>query len=192
MATATKQRSRRLARGSEVSIVEMEASDAERVLDFARSLPEEDVLFLRSDITSPEGVAYWVSNLEQGATFTLLAIVDGAVAGYASVHRNPARWTRRVGEIRVNVGAAHRGSGLGKILINDIFDAARGMGLKKLSAMMTIEQSQAQKVFRRLGFQVEAVLADWVEDRLGQPHDLLIMAYDLSGLTDTIDDPVRV
>jgi hypothetical protein len=36
------------------------------------------------------------------------------------------------------------------------------------------------------------VLADWVEDRKGRPHDLIVMAYDLEGLTDQVDEPLRV
>lgn len=183
---------KRLRNGTDVVLRRMEAGDAENMLAFARSLSADDVLFLRSDITDPEGIAYWVSNIENGTTTTLLAEIGGAVAGYASVHRNPARWTRRVGEIRVNVGPAFRKDGLGRLLVNGVFDLARAVGVKKLSAQMTLEQLGAQAVFRRLGFQVEAVLADWVEDRDGRPRDLLVMSYDVDGLTDQADEPVRL
>ena len=193
MTTETKYpATKHLRNGRDVSVRLMEAGDAEQMLAFARSLPADDVLFLRSDITDPEGIAYWVANIENGTTTTLLAEIDGAVAGYASVHRNPARWTRRVAEIRVNVGPKFRRDGLGRLLVNGIFDLARSMGVKKLSAQMTLEQPAAQAVFRRLGFQAEAVLADWVEDREGRPRDLLVMAYDLEGLTDQLDEPLQL
>jgi L-amino acid N-acyltransferase YncA len=187
-----KQASYHLQNGTDVVVRLMEAGDAEQMLAFARSLPADDVLFLRSDITDPEGIAYWIANIENGTTTTLLAESGGAIAGYASVHRNPARWTRRVAEIRVNVGPAFRRSGLGRLLVNGVFDLARSMGIKKLSAQMTLEQPGAQAVFRRLGFQAEAVLADWVEDREGRPRDLLVMAYDIEGLTDQADEPLRL
>jgi L-amino acid N-acyltransferase YncA len=177
--------------GTEVVLRVMDAGDGERVLRFAQSLPADDILFLRSDITQPAGVAYWVANIENGTTATLLAEVDGTVVGYASVHQSPAAWTRRVGEIRVNVGPEHRGAGLGRLLVGEIVDVARTLGLRKLSAQMTMEQQSAQAAFRRLGFRVEAVLADWVEDRLGRPRDLLIMAFDLDGLTNQVDEPLE-
>lgn len=185
-------RTRKIRGGQQVHLSLMTAEDADRVLEFARSLPEEDVLFLRSDITQPEGVAYWVANVENGATCTILADVDGKMAGYASVHLNPARWTRRVGELRVNVGSAYRNAGLGRLLVSEIFDLARTLDLKKLSAQMTVEQQRAGQVFRKLGFRAEAILTDWVEDRAGKPHDLVVMAYDLEGLSDQVDEPLRV
>ncbi len=185
-------RTRRLRGGQDVALRLMTADDAEAILGFSQTLAEEDVLFLRSDITTPEGVAYWVANIETGATVSLLAEIDGAITGYASVHLNPARWTRRVGELRVNVGPAYRSLGLGRVLVNEIFDLARTLDLKKLSAQMTVEQQRAGQVFRKLGFRAEAILTDWVEDRAGKPHDLVVMAYDLEGLSDQVDEPLRV
>ena len=190
--TAVVERTTKLQNGTEVRLRAMDAGDASAMLAFAKSLPPDDVLFLRSDITTPEGIAYWVANLENGTTTSLVAVAEGAIVGYASLHRNPARWTRRVGEIRVNIAHGFRTQGLGRLLVNAIFDRARSLGLRKLSAHMTVDQAGARAVFRRLGFQVEAVLADWVEDREGNPRDLLIMAYDLDGLTDMADDPLQL
>ena len=64
--------------------------------------------------------------------------------------------------------------------------------LKKLTANMTTDQRGAQAAFRRLGFVPEAVLADYVEDRKGRLHDLVIMCYDIDGLTDRMAEPLRV
>ena len=98
-----------------------------------------------------------------------------------------ARWTRRVGEIRVNGSPRFRGRGLGKRLTGEIFEFAKSLGLRKLSAMMTPDQVAARAAFERLGFRVEAVLADWVEDRGGRVRDMLIMTHDLDGFTDQVD-----
>lgn len=190
-------RSNRYPRNIKVGEVDLEfrlmtPDDGERILEFGQGLPAEDLLFLRSDITQPEGVAYWVANLENGTTTTVLALAEGHVSGYASIHRSGAPWTRRVGEIRVNVAPASRARGLGRQLVNEIFDLARTLDLKKLSAQMTVEQDRARKIFRDLGFRAEAVLADWVEDRNGRSRDLLIMTYDLEGLTDQVDEPLQV
>jgi RimJ/RimL family protein N-acetyltransferase len=162
----------------------MEPSDREAILSFARNLPPDDLLFLRLDIASPDGVDEWVRNIEAGRTITVLADADGAIAGYASVHHNDVLWNRHVGEIRVNVGSEYRRHGLGRRLVNEVFVIARELGLRKITAQMTPDQKGARVTFERLGFRPEALLADYVVDRDGKTRDLLIMSLDVAGFTD--------
>lgn len=176
----------RLSDGTEVTIRHMEPEDQEKILTFAARLPEEDLLFLRTDITDRQVVKQWAENIKRGHTVTLLAEVGGEVAAYASVHLDQAQWTRHVGEIRVNGGPRFRGRGLGKRLTSEIFEVGKSLGLKKLAAMMTPDQAAARAAFERLGFRVEAVLADWVEDRTGRVRDMLIMTHDLAGFSDQV------
>ncbi len=176
----------KLSDGRRVSLRLMEAADRQRVLSFAQSLPPDDLLFLRTDITEPALVDEWIGNLEKGATVTVLAEVDGKLAGYASLHLEQARWTRRVGEIRVQVGVPYRGVGLGRQHAAQIFGLGQARGLKKMAAMMTPDQAGARAAFEKIGFSVEALLQDWVVDRKGRPRDLLIMSHDLEGLSDHV------
>lgn len=164
----------------------MKKADRDAVLNFARSLPQDDLLFLRTDITEAANVDEWVANIERGATVTVLALTGGQMVGYASLHSDQARWTRRVGEIRVQVAPAHRGAGLGRRLAAEIFALGQARGIKKMAAMMTPDQTGARAAFERLGFQVEALLQDWVVDREGRPRDLLIMSHDVEGLSDQL------
>ncbi len=170
----------------EFTIRLMEPTEADRVAvsNFASELREEDLLYLRTDISDPAVVAQWVQNVETGHTTTLIAEMGGAFAGYASVHREPARWTRGVGELRVNAGQRYRGVGLGRALVAEAFQLGKDLGLRKLCGMLTPEQHGARTAFERLGFRVEASLHDWVEDRRGRLHDLLLMTYELDGFTD--------
>jgi L-amino acid N-acyltransferase YncA len=178
--------------GTSIQIRLMTADDRAAVQTFARALPREDLLFLRVDITDPAVVDEWIHNIGAGLSTTLLAVDDDGVIGYATVHRNRAPWTRGVGEIRVNVASGYRARGLGRILTAQIFDLARGLGLRKLMANMTTDQPGAQAAFRRLGFVPEALLADYVEDRNGTPRDLVMMSYDVGGHTDHLAEPLRV
>ena len=176
----------KLSDGRHVSLRLMEATDKQKILSFAQSLPPDDLLFLRTDITEPSLVNEWIGNLEKGTTVTLLAEVDGKLAGYASLHLDQARWTRRVGEIRLQVGVPYRGAGLGKQLAAQVFRLGQARGLKKMAAMMTPDQAGARAAFEKIGFSVEALLQDWVVDRKGRPRDLLIMSHDLEGLSDHV------
>jgi L-amino acid N-acyltransferase YncA len=163
----------------EIPLRLMSAADQARILEFARALPEEDLLFLRSDITDPVTVGEWIKDLEQGTTITLLAEPEGGLAGYASLHVNPLRWTRRVGEIGINTAPEWRSRGLGEGLCAEIVALARTLQLRKMTAQMVADHQSARALFDRQGFHVEALLPDWVEDRTGNCRDLLLMAYDL-------------
>jgi len=169
-------REARLKNGQVILLRLMEETDKQGLLNFARSLPPDDLLFLRTDITDPAIIDAWVRNIAEGRSVSVLAELDDRVAGYASIHTEGARWTRQVGEIRVQVGADYRGLGLGKRLVGEIFRLSQDLGLKKLAAMMTPEQVSARGTFEELGFRVEAQLQDWVVDREGRSRDLVIMS----------------
>jgi L-amino acid N-acyltransferase YncA len=178
-----------LSDGREFTIRVMEPSDEDKsaISKFAGNLREEDLLYLRTDITDPAVVSQWIQNLRSGHTTTLIAEMDNEIAGYASVHREPARWTRGVGELRVNAAQRFRGVGLGRVLVADAFNLGKSLGLRKLCGMLTPEQNGARTAFERLGFRVEASLQDWVEDRRGRFHDILVLTYELDGFTDQAD-----
>ena len=162
----------------------MGTGDRDAMLAFVRNLPPDDLLFLRLDVTTPEGMDEWVRNVEAGRTLTVLAEADGRIVGYASIHNNQVLWSRHVGEIRVIVDADHRKLGLGRRLADEVFVAARDIGLRKITAQMTTDQKGARATFERLGFRPEALLADYVVDRDGKTRDLLIMSHDVAGFTD--------
>jgi RimJ/RimL family protein N-acetyltransferase len=173
--------------GAAVSLRLMTPFDADRIVTFARSLPTDDLLFLRMDITNPDVVAQWVQNLATGRTITMIAEVKGEMVGYASLHYSEVTWQRHLGEIRIQVGQSYRSQGLGRILAGEIFSIARDLGLRKFVAQMTPDQKGAIATFERLGFKPEALLQDFVIDRVGRTRDLMVMAYDVTGFTEHVN-----
>ena len=163
----------------EIPLRLMRADDRDKILEFARGLSEEDLLFLRTDISDPATVDEWINDLARGTTVTLLAEPEGALAGYASLHVNPLRWTRKVGEISINTAPEWRSRGLGESLCTEIVALGGTFQLRKLAAQMVADHRSARALFERQGFHVEAMLPDWLEDRTGHCRDLLLMAYDL-------------
>jgi RimJ/RimL family protein N-acetyltransferase len=170
--------------GTTVTLRLMQAADEAALLKFAQSLPEDDLLFLSVDITKPEAVAQWAMGLETGHMHTILAEVEGELVGHGSLLHNYLQWTRHLGEMMLLISPKMRGKGLGHLLASELFALAKSMNLRKIAARMAFEQKGAIQVFERLGFKPEALLADYVIDRRDCTHDLIVMSYDVTGLTE--------
>src|ERR1700689_5484915 len=99
----------RLRDGHSATIRVMEPEDADKIIEFAKDLPADDLLFLRTDITDRNAVNSWVDGIKNGNTLTLLAEVDGELAPSATVHLAQARWPLRVGEILIIPSSRFRG-----------------------------------------------------------------------------------
>jgi L-amino acid N-acyltransferase YncA len=168
----------------QITVRPMQAADRDAVLAFAQALPADDLLFLPLDITHPKVIDGWVSHLESGRAATVVAESAGRLIGMGTLVRSKTTWARHLGDIRLLVSTEARGIGLGNLLANEVFVLAEEAGLRKIVAQMAAEQRGAIAVFERLGFKAEALMADYVMDRDGRTHDLIVMSYDVTGLNE--------
>lgn len=146
---------------------------------FTRSLADSDLMFTRMDIADPEVVAEWLENVARGRTHTLLIEEDGQIQGYGSLHFSPVYWTRHMAEIRLLVTSRLRGKGIGRYVVNALCDVAKERGMRRVIAQIPATQPKVRYMFEHLGFQPVALLTDWLKDRHGQRHDLLVLARNL-------------
>jgi ribosomal protein S18 acetylase RimI-like enzyme len=177
----------RLSDGATVTVRRMRVDDVDRILGFSRALPEDDLLFLRMDITERQVVERWAMQLGLDRAVSFIAEVADVMVGYGSLFYNETTWQRHMGEMRLLVAPAYRSRRLGHALAAAVYESARARGLRKIVAHMTSDQKAAISTFERLGFQAEALLQDFVIDRRGRTHDLVVMAHDVEGLSNTID-----
>lgn len=165
---------------SALTLRPMTAADGDAMLAFAQALPPHDLLFLRRDITRPEVVSQWITDLGNGLT-TVLAVEAEGIRGYATVDQSlRMSWTAHLAELRVLVSEDFRARGLGRVLTEEAFRLAMAMGVEKMIAQMTLDQDGAIEMFRRMGFQPEALLKDHVKDRDGKKYDLVMMTHDVA------------
>jgi RimJ/RimL family protein N-acetyltransferase len=169
--------------GTQVKLRLMTADDKDGVLAFARSLPEDDLLFLSFDITQESFVKNWIRRIEAGNWHTIVVEIGGKLVGHGSLMQTEQIWSRHLGEIILLLSPEVRGKGLGNILAGELFAKAEELKLQKIVARMASEQKGAIQVFEKLGFNAEALLADYVIDRNDKTHDLIAMSYDVRGLT---------
>lgn len=177
---------RRLSAG-DLTVRPMDANDGAAVRAFAEGLPDHDLLFLRRDIRDAGVVDRWIGEIGSGQMTTLLALADGELIGYASIDRSQLQWSSHVAEIRVAISEAARSKGLGRLLVEQAFQAAIAAGIEKLVARMTPDQKGAVAAFEGLGFRPEGLMRNHVRDLSGEKHDLLVMGLDIVALHGTLE-----
>jgi RimJ/RimL family protein N-acetyltransferase len=170
--------------GEEITFRLMTPKDKDAMLEFARSLPADDLLFLAVDITKERAVDDWIRRLNQDVLHTILVEKDGKLLGHGSLLHEEQVWTRHLGGIILLLSPDVRGMGLGSILAGEIFGYANDLKLRKVMARMAASQKGAIQVFEKLGFKMEALLADCVIDRNDRTHDLIIMSHDVTGFNE--------
>jgi len=161
----------------EVELWPMTAEDAPALLEFYCSLPAEDLLYLRADVTSPEAMDRWVAGIESGQAWHLLAACEGRIIADGELDYPSYGWSRHVGELRLVVAREFRGSGLSMVMVRDLIAQAVDEGLYKVIVQMTVDQQSAIQLFTKLGFRREALLSEHVQDQHGELRDLVMMAY---------------
>jgi L-amino acid N-acyltransferase YncA len=167
-------------KGQTITVRMMTTTDGSRLRTFAQQLSDHDLLFLRRDITKQSTIDTWVRNVADGTMYTVLAEDQAQILGYGSLYRNDFDWSRHVAELRVLVAPQARNLGLGRLLTREAFNVALTLGIEKIVARMTPDQTGARTVFEELGFRPEALLRNEVKDRSGKTHDILLMANDVA------------
>jgi ribosomal protein S18 acetylase RimI-like enzyme len=159
-------------------VEELDAERCDALLRFFGGLPEGDLTFIKEEVTDPDTVRSWASGDGSGGRWVSTdgAGDDAEVTGYVAVRPLPG-WSDHVGEVRLVVSPAHRGSGLGRELARRALVEAVSSGLSKLVVEVVAEQGAALALFTDLGFTGEALLVDHIRDRGGQLRDLMVLAH---------------
>jgi L-amino acid N-acyltransferase YncA len=166
-------------------VVDLGPERCDALLAFFGALQEGDLTFIKEEVTDPETVRSWATDTAPGGRWVVVGD-DGEVTGYVAVRPLPG-WSDHVGEVRLVVAAAHRGTGLGRELARRALVEAVGAGLTKLVVEIVAEQGAALALFTELGFTGEALLTDHIRDRNGELRDLMVLAHHVQGTWSGMD-----
>ena len=165
--------------GTRVIIRPLIPQDESALIEFFRSMPDEDLTYLRDDVKDPEVIKHWCKGLNYEVTLPLIADLEGKIIADATLHQEPRGWKSHIGSVRVVIHPQYRGKGVGRLLVGELIQIALDSGLVKLDAEFMAEQTRPIAIFERMGFVNMAVLPQHVKDLKGESHDLVIMVYDL-------------
>ena len=147
------------------------------VVDFADSLPIQDLLFLPRDTKNMNNADKWLKSVENRSIMTFLCLDGELVVGAGAIVRKLRGWSSHVAEIRILTREDMRNKGVGRLLLKHCFAEAIEAGAEKLIGRMTSDKKGAMAVYRSLGFEREAVLRNQVRDNHGGLQDLVVYSY---------------
>jgi L-amino acid N-acyltransferase YncA len=177
--------------GRPVKLGFLDTVDRPSLIEFYRSLPEQDRQVLRDDVTTKEWADRFLHKVAAGEVISLVAKEGEQVVGEGSIYKGSHGWTKHVCEIRLNTARSHRRQGLGLAMANTLVKVATDLGVEKILVNLVENQLGTRRTFEKLGFNQEAVLRRHVKDISGVKRDLIVMASDVSHVWDAMESLVQ-
>ena len=161
--------------GTPVTLRPLLKADEAALVEYFGSLPPEDRLCLKDDVTDPKVIENWIYELNYDTLLPLIALNDGHIVGDATLHFNPIGWTRHQAELRLTTSTLFRVRGLGTTLLQNLIDIATRLGLEQISIEIPPRLDKAFYLFEKMGFKEVANLQGFVKDLEGTESDLVLM-----------------
>jgi RimJ/RimL family protein N-acetyltransferase len=165
--------------GTAVEIRQPTLDDLERSARFFKSLPADDRRYLRIDVTNRDLVERRIRQAVEGHVYRLVALDGDDIAADGALEISSEEWRKHQGEIRVIVARPYQRKRLGALMIQELFREAHQRNIEKVIAKVAGPQVGAIKIFKRLGFHIEATLPEYVKDSDGKTQPLIIMTCGL-------------
>lgn len=165
--------------GCKCTLRPLKKEDEKAFHEFFQAIPESERMFIKHRVTDTAVIHDWCQHIDYGRNLPLVAVVDGQIVGDATLHQQLGGWKRHVGRVSVLVHPKHRGRGLGRLLVEEIVDIARNVGLERAEAEFLGEQEAGMKLYAMVGFSHLFKLEDHVKDMQAVNHDYVLMALNL-------------
>ena len=89
--------------GQNLTIRLLNEDDIETLVQFFQSLPEEDRMYLRSDVLKSENIVRRFGTLNYNKVYPVIALDQDRIVAIGSLWRAEFGWMRNLGELRVVV-----------------------------------------------------------------------------------------
>ncbi len=173
--------------GTKVLIRKLHSNDLDRLMKFYSTLPLEDRKYLRIDVTNKEVVKQRIELIKAGNVFRLVALFEDEIIADGALELSGEEWRKHQGELRVIVARPFQHKGLGMILVREMYFLAIEKNVEQVVVKMMKPQIAAQHIFRKLGFQEELLIPDYVRDLDGEKQNLIIMTCNIKDLWNELE-----
>ncbi len=178
--------------GTEVLIRPLVIGDLERSFQFFQALPPDDRTYLRVDVTKRDLVERRIRSAVRSENMTrIVALAGDEIVADGSLEVGGDEWDRHVGELRVIVAHSYQRRGLGTVMMRELYIEAASRKVQEIVARIMRPQKAAWAICRKLGFQEEIMLHDYLKDVNGRKQDLILMRCDLEELWRAMEDHIE-
>src|SRR6185503_3599427 len=164
---------------SKVTFRPLKKTDEKNFHELFQGIPEQERMFIKHRVQDVAVIKDWCQNIDLGRNLPLLATTKDKILGVATLHQQLGGWKRHIGRVSVLVHPQFRGRGLARVLVEELMQVARDIGLEKMEAEFIGGQERAIKVFGLLGFSTLLRLEDYVKDMQAVTHDYVLMGVNL-------------
>ena len=165
--------------GTKPTLRPLRRDDEKELHQLFLGIPEQERMFIKHRVQDITVIRDWCQNFDYGRNLPLVGLLGGKITGVATLHQQLGGWRRHIGRVSVLVHPQFRGRGLARMLVSEILDIARRVGLEKVEAEFIGEQEAAVKMFALLGFSQLVRLEDYVKDMQAISHDYILMGLEL-------------
>ena len=162
--------------GSEITIKLTEPSDEEALKKFMLDLPESERVFFRDDVTDPEVIHSWTSNIDLKRVIPIMAIRDGKILANWTLHHQEHGWIRHHAQLRGIVAPDYRGKGIATAMVHTLLSFAKQLNIERVVVEFVEPQRDLLSRYQKIGFKIDAVLKDWVKDFRGRYNDIHVLS----------------
>jgi len=165
--------------GTPCSIRPLEELDEVIFRDFHQVIPEQEQLYVRSEIRDGELFRKWLAVPDYENYLPLLAFIDDQMVALGVLYQRPGGWKRHIGKVSFLTHPEFHGLGLIELLLEQIVESARDRGLLRLESELNGERQTAIKSMAMADFRELIRIPDYVHDMKAEPHDYVLMGMEL-------------
>ncbi|MBU0529951.1 GNAT family N-acetyltransferase [bacterium] len=174
--------------GTEILFRPLKKKDKNQLTVFFKSLPKEDRLYLRRDITDKETIKQVIISSKSGESPRIIALDKDNIVAYGLLELEKRQWNKHSCEIRLLISKAYRRKGLGMLLARELYSLAISEKVEEIIVKMMKPQKAAISIFKRMGFKEEAVLYDYAIDLEGRKQNLIIMRCNVNEMWKELEE----
>ena len=169
----------------------LKKKDTNRLAEFFKSLPKEDRIYLRRDVTDKETVKQIIKSSKSGDSPRIIVMDKDKIVAYGLLELEKIQWKKHTCEIRILISKAYRRKGVGMLLARELYSLAISKKVEDIIVKMMKPQKAAISIFKRMGFKQESVLYDYGIDLDGVKQDIIIMRCNVAEMWKELEEYLK-
>lgn len=141
--------------GSVVVLRPLVPADEDRLVALFADIPYEELRNLHDNVSEVAVARGWCRHIYYDRVLPIVAEIDGRIVADATLHRRRVGPMRDVGRLRAYVRPEYRRRGLGAVLLTELRELAKALGLTQVVVELFEDQVALRKMFLRYGFREE-------------------------------------